>query len=269
MPDEEIPHDPEGSCENCGRDLADGEVLEGGERRQGFDLPEDVELRVVEHVARVRRCSGCGKEHAGAFPDSVKAPVSYGERIKALGVYLRVFQHIPYEGACLTLLDVWHADVSTGTLMAWVDQAAASLSEFDEQLRRLLISEGVLWLEQTGARIAGRLHWVHSASSQTLTRYSAHEKRGLDAMEHAGVLPDFQGVAIHDGWKPYSSFKGAQRALCGAHHLRELLAAQEAGATWASGMSALLLDRNDAVGKAKATGLKKRQPLCHMPRVPA
>ncbi len=212
---------------------------------------------MVEHVARLRRCLGCGKEHAGAFPESVKAPVSYGERIKALGVYLHVFQHIPYERACLTLLDVWRADVSTGTLVAWVDQAAAGLTEFDEQLRKLLISEPVLCLDETGARIAGRLHWVHSASSETLTRYTAHEKRGVQAMEHAGVLPDFQGVALHDGWKPYNSFEQALHALCGAHHLRELIAAQEAGEAWASGMSALLLDMNDAVCQAKATGRKQ------------
>ena len=64
VPDEEIGHDPEGPCEDCGRDLADGELLAGGERRQVFDLPEEIDLRVVEHVARLRRCLGCGKEHA-------------------------------------------------------------------------------------------------------------------------------------------------------------------------------------------------------------
>ncbi len=61
VPDEEIGHDPEGPCEDCGRDLADGELLRA-RRRQVFDLPEEIDLRVVEHVARLRRCLGCGKE---------------------------------------------------------------------------------------------------------------------------------------------------------------------------------------------------------------
>ncbi len=95
-------------------------------------------MRVVEHVARVRRCVGCGRVHAGRFPESVKAPVSYGERIKALGVYLHVFQHIPYERACQLLGDLAGVEISTGTLVAWVDQAAAGLCAFDEELRKLL-----------------------------------------------------------------------------------------------------------------------------------
>ncbi len=268
VPDEEIGHDPEGPCEGCGRDLADAEPLEGGERRQVFDLPEQIVMRVVEHVARVRRCVGCGRVHAGRFPESVKAPVSYGERIKALGVYLHVFQHIPYERACQLLGDLAGVEISTGTLVAWVDQAAAGLCAFDEELRKLLISEPVVCFDETGARIAGRLDWIHSASTQTLTRYTAHEKRGVQAMDDAGVLPDFQGIAVHDGWKPYRSYEQAIHALCGAHHLRELIAATEAGQSWASGMSALLLDTNDAVQQAKAAGLKELtdQALCELHR---
>ncbi len=53
------------------------------------------------------------------------------------------------------------------------------------------------------ARIAGRLGWIHSASTETLTRYTAHAKRGTVAMDAACVLPGFTGVAVHDGWKAY------------------------------------------------------------------
>ncbi len=255
VPDEEIGHDPEGPCEGCGRDLADAELLEGGERRQVFDLPEQIVIRVVEHVARLRRCSGCGRVHAGCFPDAVKAPAGYGERIKALGVYLHVFQHIPYERARQLLLDLASVEISTGTLKAWVDQAAAGLCEFDEELRKLLICESVIGLDETGARIAGRLGWVHVACTESLTRYSIHEKRGTEAINDAGVLPDFSGVAVHDGYASYATYQQALHALCGAHHLRELTAAQEAGEVWATGMSCLLLDTHETVGQAKDAGL--------------
>ncbi len=69
------------------------------------------------------------------------------------------------------------------------------------------------------------------------------------------MLPGFTGVAVHDGWKPYRAYSQAIHALCAGHHLRELLAAQEAGQAWASGMSALLLDMHDAVEQAKTAGL--------------
>lgn len=77
------------------------------------------------------------------------------------------------------------AEVSTGTLKAWVDQAAQGLSEFDQQLRLLLSKAPVVNFDETGARIAGRLGWIHSASTGTLTRYTTHQKRGVEAMDDA------------------------------------------------------------------------------------
>ena len=75
-------------------------------------------------------------------------------------------------------------------------------------------------------------------------------------MNDAGVLPDFEGVAVHDGWRAYASYKEAIHALCGGHHLRELVAAEEAGQVWALGMSCLLLDTKTVVDQTKANGLQ-------------
>ena len=186
-PDERVEHRPE-RCDGCGGDLADGELVEGGERRQLFDLPEGALLRVVEHVAQRRRCD-CGHVTVGGFPDGVGAPTQYGPGIRALGVYLLVFQHLPYERACRLLGDLAGAHVSTGTLTAWVTAAGDGLCDFDERLRELLAGAPVAHFDETGARIAGRLGWVHSASTDTLTRYTAHAKRGCEAIDDAGVLP--------------------------------------------------------------------------------
>lgn len=63
-------------------------------------------------------------------------------------------------------------------------------------------------------------------------------------MLDAGVLSAFRGVAVHDGWAPYRSFTDALHALCalcGAHHLRELTAAEQQGQLWVLGMSCLVL----------------------------
>ena len=62
-------------------------------------------------------------------------------------------------------------------------------------------------------------HWLHVTASHV--HYSVHEKRGILAMDAAGNLPNFTGVAVHDHWKPYWHYP-CQHALCNAHHLREL-----------------------------------------------
>jgi transposase len=257
VPNDHVLHEPE-CCEGCGGDLHGAErVQDGEESRQVFDLPEEIALEVIEHVAVRRCCEDCRRVSAGRFPQGVGAPVQYGPGIHALGVYLHVFQHIPYDRARQALLDVASADVSAGSIKAWVDQAAKGLTEFDEQLRELLCKAPVVNFDETGARIAGRLGWIHSASTQTLTRYTAHARRGTEAMNQAGVLPDFAGIAVHDGWKPYQSYEQAIHALCSGHHLRELLAASEQHQTWALGMTALLLDTHDAVQRAEAASEDK------------
>ena len=178
-PDERVEHRPE-HCEGCGGDLASAEPLVGGEYRQVFDLPEGALLRVVEHVAARRRC-GCGHVSAGGFPDGVGAPTQYGPGVRALGVYLCVFQHLPYDRAGQALRDIAGASVSAGSLSEWVAQAATGLTDFDERLRELLVAAAVAHFDETGARIASRLGWVHSASTEALTRYTAHARRGAAA----------------------------------------------------------------------------------------
>ncbi len=163
------------------------------------------------------------------FPGRGRGACAVRPVAAALGVYLIVFEHIPYDRTRQLIFDLAGADLSTGTLKAWVDQAAVGLTEFDEALRRLLAGAAVCHFDETGARIAGRLGWIHSGSTDTLTRYTAHAKRGVLAMDAAGVLPGFRGVAVHDGWKPYRAYSDATDALCCAHHFRELQAAQEDG----------------------------------------
>lgn len=46
-------------------------------------------------------------------------------------------------------------------------------------------------------------------------------------MEDNGVLPDFTGIAVHDGWPSYQNFEQIEHALCCAHLLRELNAVIE------------------------------------------
>jgi transposase len=254
QPDKVVEHVPD-RCGGCAGDLADAVVV-GVEARQVFDLPR-LHLAVAEHRVQRRRCA-CGTTTAAAFPEHARAAACYGPGLRALVCYLCVHQHLPIDRAAQLLADVLGAPVATGTLAAVVAEGARGLDGFIEVVRAQLAAAPVAHFDETGARVAGRLHWVHSASTASLSLFTVHPKRGKVAMDAAGVLPGFGGVAVHDGWSPYWRYQDITHALCGAHLLRELEGiACEPGQGWAAGMSELLVDVKLVADRARAAGLQR------------
>jgi transposase len=177
--------------------------------------------------------------------------------VRALVCYLCVHQHLPLDRAAQLLADVLGAGVATGTLAAVMAEGAAALGGFVEVVRAGLAVAPVAPFDETGARVAGRLHWVHSASTSLLSLFTVHPKRGKVAMDQAGVLPGFGGVAVHDGWAPYWRYD-VTHALCGAHLLRELDAiTEQPGQGRAAGMAELLVDAKLVADRARAAGLPR------------
>jgi transposase len=250
-PDEVAWHTPD-RCGGCGATLTDAPVV-GVEARQVFDLPP-LRLLATEHRAERRRCT-CGMTTAAAFPHHVRAAACYGPGVRALVCYLCVHQHLPVDRAAQLLADVLGANVATGTLAAVLAEGAVGLDGFLATVRDQLAAAPVAHFDETGARVAGRLHWIHSASTSLLTLFTVHAKRGKVAMDQAGVLGGFGGVAVHDGWAPYWRYEDVTHALCGAHLLRELDAISEGpGQGWAAGMAELLVDAKLAADRARAAG---------------
>ncbi|MHB8593969.1 MAG: IS66 family transposase [Acidimicrobiales bacterium] len=249
-PDRVISHAPP-SCASCGAGLDDAEVV-STERRQVFDLPE-VRLHVTEHVAERRRCR-CGCTTKAEFPRTAIAPACYGPGIRALAAYLAVHQHLPMDRMAQLFSDVLTAPVSTGALAQMVAEAADATGPFLDTTRTLLTESPVVHFDETGGRAAGRLHWVHGASTGLLTLLDCHPKRGRVAMDDLGVIGSMSGVAVHDGWRPYRHYD-VDHALCNAHHLRELTAVAigwDQG--WADDLAGLLVKAKRTVEAAKAEG---------------
>jgi len=44
---------------------------------------------------------------------------------------------------------------------------------------------------------------MHVTCTPILTHYQVHASRGQAALEAIGILPQFTGISIHDGWASY------------------------------------------------------------------
>jgi transposase len=220
-PDEVVIHEP-GACAGCGAGLPADRRPAAVTRRQVFDIPK-IEVRVVEHRLVARRCR-CGTLTGAAGPAGVAGPVQYGPHAAAIAVYLCLGQHLPVERTAGLLADLFGTPMSAGTVAAWTTRAAAGLEPFTAAARAALTGAECVHVDETGLRVAGRLHWLHVATSALFTVLFCHRKRGKEAIDAAGVLPGFTGIAVHDAFAPYARYTTATHALCNAHLLRELIA---------------------------------------------
>lgn len=224
-------------CEGCGTLLEQAEPFKV-ERRQVHDA--EFKIIVTEHQAEHKQCPHCGQINRGHFPDDVQYPIQYGRNLKALMVYLCIYQLIPYERIREAIGDIFGCFISTGTLVNAVRQCSQNLAGVEEQIRELLTEAQVLHVDETGLRVTGVRQWLHVASTELLTWYGHHRKRGSQATDAMQILPKFRGTMIHDFWSPYFRYS-SHHALCNAHLLRELTGISENyGQNWSSQLQDLI-----------------------------
>jgi len=247
-------------CSSCQTLLSEEAAVVLRERRQVQDLPV-VRLQITEHQALHVRCPACAHISVGVFPAAAPSRAQYGPRLRALAVYLLEQQLVPYARVRAVLEDLCGAQISLGTLVRWVGQAATTLQPVEAQIMAALRRAPVLHSDETGVRRAGALAWAHVASTRRLTHYAIHAKRGSAATDAVGILPQFTGVSVHDGWRPYWRYTQCRHALCNIHHLRELTFVEEQyQQAWAKDLKALLLEMKAATEQARSSS-DRRLPI--------
>ncbi len=221
-------------CDHCQQRLS--------ARRQVIDIPvtpyEVIEHQILEQVCR------CGRVHASAFPGAVTESVQYGPNVKGLSVHLIHGHMLPYARTAQLLGDLYGIMPSTATLVAWIAEASTAFQGTADTVAAQLHVASIIHADESGLRVAAKLHWLHIAATSTHTWYGVHAKRGMEAFVAHAILPNRIGVLVHDCWAPYWTLD-CIHALCNAHLLRELVYVQElTGQAWPEQMSKFLCQTN-------------------------
>ncbi len=240
-------------CKQCQHGLETVEVTRE-ERAQVWDLPS-LRLQVTEYRAQVKVCPCCQQETRAAFPQGLQpSAVQYGSRTRALAVYLQCMHLLPYARTCQILSDLLGTSFSQASLQAALQCASSQVEEALSCIKQGLISSLVMHNDESGLRIAGQRLWLHVASTPRLTYYQYHQKRGKEATDAMGILPQFHGISVHDSWASYLQY-ACLHALCHVHSLRELTFIHEQYKQhWAKALKDLLLEIKMQVELTRSQG---------------
>jgi transposase len=177
------------------------------------------------------RCA-CGREHVAARPPGVPdAPLSIGPGLRALVVYLLVYQHLPVERCRQLIADVAGAEVSDGFIHSCLRKAASALAGVIKLIKTLITAAHVAGFDETTLRAgkAGTKKYVQGAFTERYTALFPGE-RTLKSFRKSGILPGFTGITVtdryvnywHEDWKHLAGHQA-----CLAHLIRDFTDAAE------------------------------------------
>ena len=178
-------------------------------------------------------------------------------RVLATAAELTCAHYLPI-GRAATLLATLAGIGVPVEFVASVRARTARLLEaaFLPRVRELLTGVGVLHADETPARAAKGLSYVHIAATEWLTALHTGGRAKAD-IDNGGVLPEYAGTIVRDGYAGYTHLTDALHAWCGAHLLRDLAAFHRADPDrqmWATAMADLLIDAHHHAQNARTAG---------------
>lgn len=84
-----------------------------------------------------------------------------------------------------------------------MQRVQAQIEPTVQDIGQALLKAPVVGANETGVRVAEKLHWLHVLCTATLVYVKRHAKRGKEAFDAIGLLQHYLGVLVHGGWKPY------------------------------------------------------------------
>ena len=165
------------------------------EERQVFDIPA-MKITVTAHQSTLKVCPECQTENKGDFPENVSQSVQYGDGVKTVATYFTTGHFIPVERTAQIFKDLFGQSPSEAFILNAGKQLEQKVEPARAAIKEQLQQAEILHVDETGLRVVGKLHWLHSASTDKLTDYEVHAKRGREAMDAAGILENFHGKLI-------------------------------------------------------------------------
>jgi len=217
-PDEIIDVPLPDQCPDCGGQAEEDHV----DQQFQVEIPRRPLVRRFDiHVGRCRRC---GRRIQPRDPlqtsNAVGAAASQlGPDLQALIAMMKDKYGLSYGDIQGLLDEAFGISVSRGGAAQVVLRVAERHEPAYEAIQQIVRRSDLVYPDETGWKIAGRLQWLWVFVTPTVTLCVIRPSRGHDVPEEI-LGADYDGRMGHDGWSPYDFFKKATHQQCLEHLLR-------------------------------------------------
>jgi transposase len=207
------------ACPHCGGHVRRTRVA----RQYQEDLPP-VQPIVRAFAVHIGRCADCGRRVQGRHPLQTSdalgaASAQLGPQAVALAAVLNKQLGLSVGKVTTLLRERFGLRITPGGVVQALQRAARRAQPTYTSLCDQVRGSPVVTPDETGWKVAARLHWLWAFVTPTTTVYAIEGGRGFD--EAAATLgAAFDGVLVRDGWAPYRRFDRAIHQTCLAHLLR-------------------------------------------------
>lgn len=182
--------------------------------------------------------------------------MQYGTSVFSRALYLHLYQLLPIARTQQAMRDLFGCDISQASIQRAARLCSNKLLRCEQRIKAAIRVSKVIGADETGIRINGRNDWVHVARTDTLTHLASHTHRGQAAFNAIGILNQFKGTLVRDGWFSYKWYEQCKHSLCNAHLLRHLTYIGEeepAHERWTTALAQLLIEIKEAVESARSS----------------
>ena len=217
-------------CEGCGAPLrgpsyVDHNIVE--------EISNPSPRQVIDFLEFGWECAGCGASTTSRHPECPPKG-RFGRNVLVQATLMKYEERLPHRKVCESLERTYGLRVTPATVLDITRRVSGWLRPEYEGILHRIRSAPVVYVDETGAKVDGALHWTWAFTTGSETLIAIRKSRGKKVLtEILGEV--FDGVIVCDGWRAYPSFTGRIQR-CWAHLLREAeyLAERvdEAGPLW-------------------------------------
>ena len=146
-------------------------------------------------------------------------PSVYSSRFKASAIYLNNKGTVPLQRMCDMIHEISGGSIrlKPSTLVKWNQE----MHEASENVRKDILTDilqgGIVHVDETGCKIAAEKYWIHAITNGNGSCFILTKKRGDKEKGPVALLEGYEGVVVHDHFKPYHALDKCVHAECNAH----------------------------------------------------